>query len=179
MTFVEPEQTLVLQSQGGSIVAFGRLVDAHQQALRAFLRRLSGNWAQADDLAQEAFIVAWRQIGKFRTGEALRPWLFGIGYRQFLMAKRSESRRRRRDALAADDLEASVTPELTTDARLDLMRAMQALPTGQRAAVALCLAAEYSHQAAAEILELPLGTVKSHVLRGRAKLLAALGDGDE
>lgn len=179
MSSAESEQTLILLAQGGSTAAFGRLVDAHQQALRAFLRRLSGNWAQADDLAQEVFIVSWRQIGQFRTGKVLRPWLFGIAYRQFLMARRTDARRRRRDAMVAGDPEASADSVLTTDARLDLLRAMQSLSTEQRAAVALCLAAGCSHQETAEILALPLGTVKSHVLRGRAKLLAALGDCDE
>lgn len=62
--------------------------------------------------------------------------------------------------------------------RIDLSRAMHALPVDQRAAVALCLAAEFSHSEAAEALGLPLGTVKSHVQRGRAALLAVLGDGN-
>jgi len=52
---------------------------------------------------------------------------------------------------------------------------MQVLPAEQRAAVALCLAADFSHSEAAEALGLPLGTIKSHVQRGRAKLLDALG----
>ena len=62
------------------------------------------------------------------------------------------------------------------DARIDLQRAMMALPEAQRAAVALCLAAGVSHGDAATLLGLPLGTVKAHVARGRATLLSMLGE---
>ena len=60
-----------------------------------------------------------------------------------------------------------------------LERAMADLPLEQRAVVALCLAAEFSHADAAQALGLPLGTVKSHVTRGRARLMDALGVGDD
>ena len=63
-------------------------------------------------------------------------------------------------------------PHVQTEAEVDLARVMAALPDGQRAAVALCLSGEFSHAEAAEIMALPLGTVKSHVARGKAKLLA-------
>jgi RNA polymerase sigma-70 factor (ECF subfamily) len=59
--------------------------------------------------------------------------------------------------------------------RLALRRAMDELPDDQRAALALCLGQDFTHAEAAEILKLPLGTVKSHVTRGRARLQAALG----
>ena len=60
-----------------------------------------------------------------------------------------------------------------------LEAAMAALPEEQRACVALCLAADFSHAEAAEALEMPLGTVKSHVSRGRARLLQALELSDD
>jgi len=63
--------------------------------------------------------------------------------------------------------------------RVALAKALAALPLDQRACVAMCLAAGYSHSEAAQALEMPLGTVKSHVLRGRERLLAALGDDDD
>ena len=62
---------------------------------------------------------------------------------------------------------------------MTLERAMGDLPLEQRACVALCLAGEFSHAEAADALKLPLGTVKSHVARGRARLLQALGVSDE
>ena len=63
--------------------------------------------------------------------------------------------------------------------KVALDRAMAELPLEQRAAVALCLAGDFSHAEAAEVLALPLGTVKSHVTRGRARLLQALGIADD
>ena len=63
--------------------------------------------------------------------------------------------------------------------KLALDQAMAGLPVEQRAAVALCLAGDFSHAEAAQILALPLGTVKSHVTRGRSRLLQALGLADD
>lgn len=174
---VVPDEALVALAQQGSTQAFGRLVAAHQQAVRAFLRRLAGDWAEADDLAQQAFVAAWTHLGGFQRGRDLRLWLCGIAYRKFLAARRAEGRRRDREAAVAQYQESALMPG--ADDRLDLQKAMRGLPDAQRAAVALCLAAGYSHGEAAEALGLPLGTVKSHVQRGRAALLAALGGRDE
>ena len=79
------------------------------------------------------------------------------------------------DWLAAGEAESGAPLE----DRLALDRAMAGLPEDQRAVVALCLGEGFSHTEAAEILKLPLGTVKSHVSRGREKLLRALGGADE
>lgn len=173
----EADHSMVLQAKAGSVQAFGKLVDTHQQALRSFLRRLSGNRAEADDLAQEVFIIAWDNISRFSSGKSFRSWLFGIGYRRFLMANRSLFRQRQRDAaVAMAEENASTLSDI--DQQLDLARAMESLPVDQRAVVALCLAAGCSHGEAAEALGLPLGTVKSHIQRGRARLLAVLGSND-
>jgi RNA polymerase sigma-70 factor (ECF subfamily) len=69
--------------------------------------------------------------------------------------------------------------EAAPEDRMALERAMADLPPEQRACVALCLAADFSHAEAAEALDMPLGTVKSHVSRGRARLLQALGVCDD
>lgn len=167
------DQVLVEAAQSGSSAAFARLVERHQQALRAFLRRTSGNWAQADDLAQEAFLAAWEGIGRLETGASVRAWLCGISYRKHLSALRSAGRARVREA--AYEAEKPPSSGAMTEDRLSLEAAMSDLPPDQRACVALCLAADFSHAEAAEALDMPLGTVKSHVSRGRARLLQALG----
>jgi len=166
------EPALVLRARAGSADAFGRLVQMHQQALRAFLRRLCVNAADADDLAQESFVFAWEHIGRFDPARPFRPWLFGIAWRKFRERKRSWLRLIRREARAAEGVE-TVT-QTDPDLKLDLARAAASLPAEQRAAVLLCLGCEFSHSEAAEALALPLGTVKSHVARGREKLIAAL-----
>jgi RNA polymerase sigma-70 factor (ECF subfamily) len=170
------EAALVRAALAGSGEAFARLVAARQQLIRGFLRRLSGSHADADDLAQETFVTAWSRLAAFRRGESFRSWLCGIAYRKWLTHRRSESRRQAREAAAADpDGQAAHG----SDARLDARAALAALPPEQRAALALCLAAEFSHAEAAEALGLPLGTVKSHVARGRARLVQLLGGSDD
>ena len=171
------EATLVGQAKAGSTRAFSELVVTEQQAVRAFLRRLCGDWAEADDLAQEAFVAAWEGMTRFQADRSLRAWLCGIAYRKYLASRRALFRRRKREAEYYGEQPATVPP--ASDARLDVSKALAGLPPEQRAAVALCLAAEFSHQEAAEALGIPLGTVKSHVARGRAKLLIALGGENE
>jgi RNA polymerase sigma-70 factor (ECF subfamily) len=163
---------LVAAAQGGSAEAFARLVERHQQALRAFLRRACGDWAAADDLAQETFLTAWSRIGRLKTGASVRAWLCGIGYNKHLTARRSAARDRAREALY--EAERDERLDATSPEKLALDRAMAALPDDQRACVALCLAADFSHTEASEALGIPLGTVKSHVARGRARLLQTL-----
>ena len=153
--------------------AFAPLVEAHQQAVRAFLRRLCGDPAEADDLAQETFVAAWTGLDRFRGDADFRLWLYGIAYRKFLAGRRAAGRQRMREAAVADIAATVTNPDV--EARIDLKNAMMALSEPQRAAIALCLAAGVSHGDAAALLELPLGTVKSHVQRGRAMLLSMLG----
>lgn len=171
------DEALVAAAQAGSAEAFSRLVERHQQAVRAFLRRACGDWATADDLAQETFLAAWPRIGRLKAGGSVRAWLCGIAYRKHLTARRSTLRGRARDAAYEAERIAPATGAL--DDRLALEAAMAGLPADQRACVALCLAADFSHAEAAEALGLPLGTVKSHVTRGRARLLIALGVQDD
>ena len=156
-------------------MAFARLVAMHQQPVRAFLRRVSRSYADADDLAQETFVAAWQTMARFERGRSFRLWLMGLAYRKFLTARRSWFRRMRRDAIAIEGASEIASPKELSDARIDLSRALAELPQEQRAAVSLCLAEEFTHAEAADILGLPLGTVKSHVTRGRSKLLVALG----
>jgi len=168
-----PDAVLVEAAKAGSSGAFSRLVERHQQFLRAFLRRTCGDWALADDLAQETFLTAWERIDGLQSGASVRAWLCGIGYNKHLTAIRSRGRDRAREA--AYEAEKPPPPAAMTEERLALEAAMAELPPDQRACVALCLAADFSHQEAADSLGLPLGTVKSHVTRGRARLCQVLG----
>lgn len=168
------EAALVAAARAGSSQAFGVLVGRHQQAVRAFLRRFCGDWDAADDLAQEAMTAAWFQLAGFKGQASFRSWVCGIGYRKALTAGRSRSRALAREAGAPEPGPGVRAHEL----RLDLERALAGLPEAQRAALALCLAAGFTHEEAAAALDLPLGTVKSHVLRGRERLKQMLGGSD-
>ena len=171
------DEALVAAAQGGSTEAFSRLVERHQQPLRAFLRRACGDWAQADDLAQETFLAAWSRITRLKAGASVRAWLCGIGYNKHLTAVRSAGRERARAAVYESDRDP--TFDAAPEDKLALERAMADLPAEQRACVALCLAADFSQAEAAQALDMPLGTVKSHVSRGRSRLLQALGVCDD
>lgn len=164
---------LVRAARAGSQAAFGRLVERHQQGLRAFLRRAAG--ADADDVAQEAFVTAWANLNRLRDDEGFRPWLYGIAWRKALTLTRSAARsaRRAHDWTQERDGEGG---GLAAEDRMALEAAMATLAPDQRAAVTLCLADCWSHGEAADALGLPLGTIKSHVARGRDKLLSVLGD---
>lgn len=164
---------LVARAQAGSPDAFGRLVSDHQQAVRAFLRRICRDAAEADDLAQETFLTAWTTIGRLRPGASVKTWLCGIAWRKAMTASRGRARAASRDRQWLDTR--TDTTGHGGEDRAAVARAMEALPLDQRAVVALCLAADWSQSEAAEALGLPLGTVKSHMTRGRAKLLEVLG----
>ncbi|MDB5441167.1 MAG: polymerase subunit sigma-70 [Caulobacteraceae bacterium] len=174
---MEPnDRQLIAAAQGGSSLAFARLVDAHQQAVRGFLRRLCRNEAEADDLAQETFVTAWQGLSRFRGEASLRSWLCAIAWRKARDARRGLFRHRVRETTFSERECLERGHALEAESRLSVAMALAALPLEQRAAVALCLAEDFSHSEAAQILGLPLGTVKSHVVRGRARLLEALGE---
>jgi RNA polymerase sigma-70 factor (ECF subfamily) len=157
--------------------AFAELVRRHQSRVRSVLRRLTrGDHALADDLAQETFVAAWRNLRRFRFEARFSTWLYRIAFN----AWQSEARKRR-EVLLEDPEEAPPLQPPSDDipatvARLDLERAMEALSDGERAALAACYYADLSHEEAALALGIPLGTVKTHVLRAKAKLRARLAD---
>lgn len=169
----EEEARCLAAARRGDARAFANLVNAHQQAVRGFLRRFAGHWADADDLAQEAFVTAWRKLDAFEGRSSFRSWVCGVGYRIARDARRTHGRAGARDASwLAEQEEADGGAPL--EDRIAVARAMTQLPDDQRAAVALCLGEGFSHAEAAAILAMPLGTVKSHVLRGRERLLTLL-----
>jgi len=142
------------------------MVRAHQGAIRNFLARLTRHPALADDLAQVSFMKAYEQRARLRDPDAAKSWLFQIAYRSFVDYTRKEARRRE---LAERRIEED-KPEAPAGLKMDITRAMNSLPTDCRAVIILCLAHGMSHSEAATATGLPLGTVKSHVLRGKDKL---------
>ena len=161
--------------------AFAELVRRHQSQVRSVLRRLAkGDAALADDLAQETFLLAWRNLRRFRFEARFSTWLYRIAFN----AWQSEMRRKREFTLGLDD-DAPVPGEGGFDempdvaSRVDLERAMALLSDGERAAIAACYYADLTHEEAAQALGIPLGTVKTHVLRAKARLRARLGGKEE
>jgi len=148
------------------------LVKTHQGQIRAFLRRLTRNSALADDLAQDTFLRAFQSMGQVKDDTKTKSWLFQIAYRIFLDHIRKQKRRQELadENMPPDDADIS-SPN---GVKMDIEQAMNTLTPEQRAAVMLCLSYGFSHSEAAKALNQPLGTVKSHVARGKSKLRAFL-----
>lgn len=159
------EQDLTQAAMAGDRRAFGQLVARHQASIRALSRRLARSAPDGDDIAQAAFLTAWRRRSTWQGG-SFRGWVCAIAYREFLATRKRVSVELSEDDVAGASGEGGE--------RLDLMRAMAVLDESERAAVALCVGAGLSHTEAALAMNAPLGSVKSWVLRGRAKLQKAL-----
>ncbi len=133
---------------------------AHERALRGFLRK--SGFGDADDIAQEAFLTAWSSLGRLRDDDGFRAWLFGIAWRKALDSSRSARRAARRDQAWREDQAQDAPREADPADRMALEAALADLPPDQRACVTLCLGQGWSHGEAVQVLNLPLGTVKSH-----------------
>jgi RNA polymerase sigma-70 factor (ECF subfamily) len=165
--------------------AFSELVRRHQSAVRTTLRRLTaGNHALADDLAQETFMLAYRNLKSFRQEARFSTWLYRIATNAFLAdaRKRKEELLGDRDSDVADDDDSDAVifdsagpdPTRATTLRVDMDRALAVLSEGERAAIVQCYHNDLSHEEAAQVLNCPVGTVKTHILRAKQKLKARL-----
>jgi RNA polymerase sigma-70 factor (ECF subfamily) len=148
--------------------AFGDLVRRHQSAVRAFLRHLTrGDHALADDLAQETFLRAYRSLAGYRGASALSTWLLGIAYNHWRNA-----RRRAPAAPLSPDREepAADSGAAASDLRHDLAAALRHLNADEQLALHVCYQQGLTHEEAAALLDWPVGTVKTHLARGKEKL---------
>ena len=155
---------LCSHSAMGERRAFGELVRRHGSAVRGVLRRMGAQGAEADDVAQDAFLTAFERIAEFRGEGTFAAWVKKIAARLYL---RRLQRDRRLGAMTAEAVEDEA--EIVhgdADATIDLEEALKVLSAAERLCVTMCFGAGLSHTEAAEALNLPLGTVKSHVKRG-------------
>jgi len=147
------------------------LVDRHYVSLYQFAVSLTHNEHEASDLTQQVFMVWVSKGHQLREGSKVKTWLFTTLYREFLQKQRRQTRFPHLELAQADDELPTVSPTVAAD--LDSRVALDAL--GQldetfRAPLALFYLEEYSYKEIAEILEIPLGTVKSRLARGVAQL---------
>jgi len=164
------------ESMTASTEEIGELIVALLPRLRRFARSLSRNQHDADDLAQVAVERALRHREQFRAGANLASWLFGIMKNAWLDDRRARARRGE-VALPEDSGEHPVvTPADTSTSLWSVSEAMNKLPEDQRLAVACVLVEGMSYKEAAEVLEIPIGTLTSRLARGRTALAAALSD---
>ena len=144
--------------------------------LRRFARSLSRNQYDADDLVQSAVERAWKNSAQLRPGANLGSWMFGIMKNAWVDNLRV-ARRRAEVPLPEDSgSHPAISPADTNAQRWAVSEAMSKLPEDQRLAIALVLVEGMSYKEAAEVLEIPIGTLTSRLARGRAVLAAALSD---
>jgi RNA polymerase sigma-70 factor (ECF subfamily) len=166
------DAALVAKAVAGDRAAFGRLVLLHGPPVRGLLRRMGAQAALADDLAQDAFLIALQRIGDYRGEGSFAGWIKRIAARLYL--KRAAGRLRLEDPLdSAPELAAG--GEADRGAGLDLDAALASLSRVERLCVSLCHGAGFTQAEIAAALNLPLGTVKSHVTRGLERLRRRLG----
>lgn len=164
---------LAALAAAGDRRAFGELARRHVAGVRALLRRMGADAALADDLAQDAFLLAFERMADFRGEGAFAGWIKRIAARLYVR------RWRKRNRLAEDALvegwDAAEIPAVSASDRLDLDAALAGLGEAERMCVSLCFGAGLTHQETADALGAPLGTVKSHIKRGLDKLRRRLG----
>jgi RNA polymerase sigma-70 factor (ECF subfamily) len=182
---------LVRQAQAGSADAFGELVERNRRAVfRAALAAL-GSPAEADDVAQDAFVMAYRKLHSFRGEAAFKTWLLAIAWRKALDRRKSMARWLKLTVTPPDtETDANWIEQMPGNPRSqeDDLAALQlqqtvkllikTLPRKLRDALLLAGSSEYTYDQISHILGVPVGTVKWRVSEARRVLkqkLAAVG----
>ena len=180
----DADAELVVQSQKGDPAAFEALVRNHQRMVHSLTFRMTGSLADAEDLAQEAFIRAYEQIGAFHGASKFSTWLYRIAVNCCLNWRQSESRRFRLQTDCANELSAQQMNGGHASgghrANEQVQAALLKLPAKQRAAIVLTIYDGLNHAEAAQVLGCSETTVSWRVFAARQKLkrwLTANGDG--
>jgi RNA polymerase sigma factor (sigma-70 family) len=157
--------------------AFQRQLTELLPRLRRFAQALARDWADADDLVQRAVEQALRRQSQYRPGTRLDSWMFTIMKNAWIDETRARSRRLRwfSPPKAGENVADINAPSLEGQRRIaEVQAAVAALPQEQRLAVALVLIEGLSYAEAAAVMEVPVGTLTSRLVRGRAALQARL-----
>ncbi len=188
----DPDLSLVRRAQAGDTDAFGELVERNRKAVfRAAVAAL-GSTTDADDVAQEAFVLAYRKLASFRGEAAFRTWLLAITWRKALDRRKSVGRWLRLTVSQADHDSAATNwiEHMPADRRSQeedlaaqqlqqaIRRLIRTLPRKLRDALLLAGSGEYSYSQIGFILGVPVGTVKWRVSEARRVLkekMAAVG----
>ena len=168
---------LAARCRAGDADAFEELYRQHARRLFSLVVRMVGSTADAEDLVQEVFLQAHRTLAGFRGDSTLGTWLYRLTMNRCLDHLRGRQAKMSRATASLDDEDAAepmapVVPSAIS--RMDLEKAIAALPPGSRAAFLLHDVEGFEHQEVAEILGVSEGTSKSQVHKARLKLRAML-----
>jgi RNA polymerase sigma-70 factor (ECF subfamily) len=175
-------ETLVARAQQGDVRAFEQLIRSHLSVVRRYARAHAPREEDADDLAQDALLKAYRSLRQFRYQCAFSTWLYAIVRSVFLDAAKSRAGRERAheaSAREADDPESAPGPDELLHREQDrarVWRALRQLPVEFRGAVVLFDVEGKSYDEVAAIEGVAVGTIKSRLSRGRAHLKRILAD---
>jgi RNA polymerase sigma-70 factor (ECF subfamily) len=177
------EKALIERCKTGDLAAFNELVKKYEKQVYNFAYRLTGNYDDANDIAQDAFLRVYNAIGGFRGDASFTTWLFRITTNVFLDDRKRARAHPHSSLDEYMDLEESSVarqvedPSPTPQAMIEeqergqiLESAIRSLPEYQRAMVVLYHTQQKSYEEIAEIMDLPIGTVKSRLNRARLAL---------
>ena len=164
---------------------FVELLDKHRDEFFRYVYRNVWNASVAEDVFSSAVMAAWKQIEKFQAGSNFRAWMFRILTNKCYVANR-ETQRSSIDVASIDEArfaqdsavdfhQAYADPEsFLGDCGDEVQKAMRQLSTAQRSCLLLLTVQKASYKEIAEILEIPVGTVMTHLARGRARMRSLL-----
>jgi RNA polymerase sigma-70 factor (ECF subfamily) len=174
---LDEEAGLLSLARAGDVDAFSRLIDLHDRGLRALAFHLLGDRDRMDDALQEAYLNAFRALPSFQGRSAFGSWLYRIAYNACMDQLRRDLRRGGRVApldMALDRPDPAPDPADAAAGRVDLEAALASLSPDLRAIVLLVDAEGMDYAAAAVVLGVPVGTVRSRLHRARTVLRHAL-----
>ena len=181
-----PDQAFAIRASRGDVEAFRLLVQEHSELVYRVALRILGV-EDAQDASQEVWIRVWRNIESFRGDSAFSTWLYRITVNTCLSVRRKESRRGERE-YSGDEMPflpeppgGDADPEaaaLGTERREEIQAALSHIRAEHRAALVLRHMEGLSYAEIAKVLEVPDGTAKGWVSRGRAAMLIALAEED-
>ena len=176
-----PDETLVRRFRDGDDAAFATLVERHRERVYRICLRVTRDAEEALDASQEAFLSALRNLDRFRGDAAFTTWLYRIAVNASYDRMRARARAPMLHVVADDDRpEPEPGPPIADHAdavadRTDVAAALRLVPEEFRAALVLADVEDMPYDEISSILEVPVGTVKSRVHRGRVALARAMG----
>jgi len=176
----ETDHDIIEAIRAGAVRRFAELVDRHKEKALTLALRLVGNRQEAEELVQDAFVRAYRGLDTFRGDAKFSTWFYRILYnvcmtkalrrplQETMSDRRDESEG---DSLAATDPDPSVLDRMEERETIDMIQEELArLPEHYRAVLTLFYVQEMSHEEMAGVLQMPVGTIKTHLFRGRTAL---------
>ena len=171
----EPSDALLWSSVSrGDLAAFESIVRRHQASLIRFLMRVTGNLADAEDVAQETFLSALKKPGAFQGRASLRSWLFAIAKNTARASLRSQSRRDRRE-LARSRTQETAAPDPSESWLAELL---EKISPKLREALLLCDVQGLTYEEAADVLRCPVRTISTRLFRARERMARLLKESD-